>query len=116
MLATLFGAIIGNIRVVMYLGVAIIIATFGYKMYSIIKENGRYESQIEILKATNENKDKQIKALEELVKITDQVIKSKDQEIAEYEQTVKGITQDLGEDAKDPAADSIKEYFKRLSQ
>lgn len=115
-LKAISGFFTGNLKVIIYFLIASMIATAGWKLYSVIEQNGLYKSHIAILEHNNKVKDSQIDALRESFRLANELVVDRDRELRELEEKMKGNTDNLGSDADDQAAESLKEYFKRLNK
>lgn len=116
MISIITGFFTGNIKVIIYFLIASMIATAGWKLYSIIEENSRFQAHIAILEHNNHVKQNQIDSLREAFRLTNELVNDRDKKLRSLEERMRGITDNLGDDADDQAADSLKEYFKRLAQ
>ncbi len=116
----MFTAIIGwfssNIKWVV-IGLAVVaLSTMGLKLYNTIKQNGQYEIQISVLEASAKNKDKIIKALEMDSRLVQETLVDRDLQIKALDEKLENVTDNLGKDENDGAADTLKELFRRLNK
>ena len=116
MFATITGFFTGNLKVIIYFLIASMVAVAAATLYNTIKENGIYESKIAILEHNAKVKDNQIDALRESFRLANELVVDRDKELRALEEKMHGNTDNLGSDAGDQAADSLKEYFKRLGK
>lgn len=105
-----------NVKFIVYFLIASMVAGAAWKLYSVIEENGRYEAQIMILEHNNKVKNDQIDALRESFRLANELVVERDKELEKLAEDMKGMTDNLGVGADDQAADSLKEYFKRLNK
>lgn len=115
LLTTAFGFFKSHFKVIGYVIIAFMIASAGWKLYSIVEISGQYKAIIATQEAALKVKENRIQALEQVVKITNEIIVDRDKQVEDLEKKIDGITTGLGGDADDQAADSLKEYFRRLN-
>lgn len=101
-------------KTIFYAVVLIATALIVWVTLSTIKQNGKYEAIIEAQQSIIETKNQQIRFLEQVIELNNETIHERDILLKEAQNKLSNLSKDLGDDAKDSAAQSLKEYFKRL--
>lgn len=94
-----------------------VIAAGGWFFYSYnkaLKENGAANAKIEVLQQNVNDLSEKIETLEKQREIDQRIQDAHIKDLMDMQDQLQDLNQNLGQDAEDQAATSIKEYFKRL--
>ena len=116
MLAVLSSLFINNFKYIMYAVVALAIVMLAYKLYDTIRENGANKIVIEQQEAAIRAQKQFIDNLNKDIKLKEDVIQERDDELQALNERLENITDNLGVDEGDDAAESLKELFRRLGR
>lgn len=105
-----------NIKYVLYAMAIIAALALANKLYNTIQENGQSQIIIETQQKTIEAKNRLIAAKEADQRLMEKALQNRDKEIEALTDKLELITDNLGTGADDQAADSLKEFFKRLQE
>lgn len=105
---------LSNAKYLVYAGAILALVVFATKMYNTIKENGQSQIIIETQQKTIDAKNKLIAAKETDQRLMESALQNRDQQIEALTNQLEMITDNLGAGVDDQAADSLKEFFKRL--
>ncbi|PCJ96743.1 MAG: hypothetical protein COA52_00620 [Hyphomicrobiales bacterium] len=105
---------LGNRKMIMYGAIALFIAVTFLKFISLIEENAKKDFVLETQKISLEEKDKAITILKDTIQLNDDILTKRDGEIKLLEEELFDVTNNLGTDSTDEAAESLKEIFRRL--
>lgn len=94
----------------------LIISGLSFGLYKSIQSNGALKVQINQVVDANKELKKSADKLKETITLMDNTIQDRDKQVTSLENEVNGLTDNLGSDEDDQAAESLKEVFRRLSK
>lgn len=117
MILRIIGFLTGNFKTIAIVTGLIALLTTGGFLYKAIYDAGKLDVEVKHLRQQLANRQDVIRLQQEAIRITTDLVNARNEELERIEREFQEFAMDqLGPGVNDPAADSLKELFRRLKE